>query len=131
MTQPHEELLELAGGFVFGILEADELRAFEAHLEGGCAECEEEIARAAATADELVRGVAPMAPSDLLRRRLVARARGEVDESTAATPPSSTEPRTSEEDGRVHGAWRWAAMLAGVGFLASLFLGLQENRAQP
>ena len=113
--KPHEELLELASGFVFGTLEDDELQAFQAHLEDGCRECEEEIARAAATADELVRGVAPSAPSDMLRRRLIARARGQVDESTAAAPTSPSEV-SGGVDGRVHGAWRWAAMLAGVGF---------------
>ena len=115
MTQSHEELLELASGFVFGTLDADELQAFEAHLERGCEECEEEIAAAAAAADELVRGAAPAAPSDLLRQRLMARARGDVG--------------SSRPNRGVHGGWRWAAMLTGVALLASLFTGLQERRS--
>ena len=71
----HEEMLELVSVYALGTLDADDLEAFEAHLEAGCEECEQELRLALSVADDLVAGLEPVAPSASLRDALLARAR--------------------------------------------------------
>lgn len=69
----HPEMLDLAAQFALGVLDADDERALEEHLRGGCAECEQAMRESAALVDQLAATVPPMEPSPELRARLLAR----------------------------------------------------------
>jgi anti-sigma-K factor RskA len=115
----HQELLELAALLPLGTLSAEDERRLEAHLRGGCAECDAAIRASAEVVDALALTVAPLEPSPELRTRLLARA---AEEGA---------PRRSEATGRLR-APRRARIAAGLALAASVllaaFLGLEVRQ---
>lgn len=75
MNQLHDELQGFAPGYVLGILDADERRAFEAHLDE-CPECAAEVHSLLGTVDALARSVPQRTPPSHLRDRVMASVRG-------------------------------------------------------
>lgn len=69
MTE-HRELLDLIPSYALGALEEDERRRLEAHLDGGCPECEEELRGASRQLEALAGTVEPVVPSEVTRARL-------------------------------------------------------------
>lgn len=76
---PHssDDIQERAALYVVGALEEDERAAFEAHLEGGCAQCRGEVDAYQAVTLDLAAGVAT-APPRGLRQRVLAAAASQV-----------------------------------------------------
>lgn len=74
------------GGYVLGLLEADELVAFEAHL-AGCAACRDEIAELSGLAELLDQAAPPVdVPSHLEDRTFAAIERAAEDDGVAVIP---------------------------------------------
>src|SRR4029453_15200425 len=65
----HQELLEFASLLPLGTLGPEEGGLLEAHLSGGCAECEQALRAAAEVVDVLATTVPPLEPSPGLRGR--------------------------------------------------------------
>lgn len=86
MSQSHDELQALAPGYVLGILDADERRAFEAHLDQ-CPECAAEVRSLLGAVDALARSVPQRTPPSHLRDRVMASVRSA--RSTSITEPSA------------------------------------------
>jgi anti-sigma-K factor RskA len=88
------EHLSQAAAWVVGSLDPDERREFEAHLAGGCAECEAEIARLNESATLLAASAPPARPSPAVRARVMAEVRRDAaaraaGRSAAAAPPAT------------------------------------------
>jgi hypothetical protein len=84
---------ELLPAFALGALDRDELHEMEAHLAGGCPDCEVELRRLAADLEELAAAageIEPLAPGGDLRQRVLtlvaAEARGSLAPPGAALP---------------------------------------------
>jgi anti-sigma-K factor RskA len=93
----HSDFDDSAGAYVLGALPDDELRAFEAHLDG-CAACRDEIAALRFAADALALAADPIAPPPELKQRLMAVVRSEAELLDAAgaradVPQRSRRPR--------------------------------------
>jgi hypothetical protein len=73
---------ELAALYLAGALTPDEARAFEAHLDSGCAACRAALRDLDRAADALVGAVAPIPPDPATRDRLLRR----------IAPPQAPEP---------------------------------------
>src|SRR6185295_18714727 len=58
--------------YAFGVLDADETHAFEAHLAEGCARCEDEIQSHAVVARSLAFEADPVPPPPAVRARVLA-----------------------------------------------------------
>jgi anti-sigma-K factor RskA len=112
----HQELLELAALLPLGTLSPEDEARLEAHLRGGCAECEAAIRASAAVVDALAQTVAPLEPSPALRARLLARAAAEG----AARPAAPRAPLRARRGARLAAA---AALAASI--LVAVFLGLE------
>jgi len=110
----HRELRELAVQLPLGTLAADDERRVEAHLRGGCAECETAVRGAAEVVDALVAAERPLEPSPALRARILAQA--------AAEPPAPPV-RTRTAPGRLARAAWPLALAASV--LVAVALGLE------
>lgn len=67
---------DLAAAYALDALDAEERRAFDAHL-AGCERCREEVALLADTAAALAYGTEGPAPAPALRERILVAARGE------------------------------------------------------
>src|SRR6185437_8647408 len=63
---------ERAALYAFGVLDADETHAFEAHLAEGCARCEDEIQSHAVVARSLAFEADPVPPPPAVRARVLA-----------------------------------------------------------
>jgi anti-sigma-K factor RskA len=107
----HQELLDLAALLPLGTLSHEDERLLEAHLRGGCAECEAAIRASAEVVDALALTVAPLDPSPELRTRLLARAA--ADEGA---------PGRSAPAGRLRAPHRGARLAAGLALAASVLL---------
>ena len=70
MSPSHGELKALAPEYVLGILDADERRRFEPHL-NECPECAAEVRSLLAAVDALARSVPQRSPPPELRQRVV------------------------------------------------------------
>lgn len=75
---------ELAALYLAGALSQQETAQFEAHLESGCAACNEELRRLHGAAATLLNGVTPLEPPKHIREQLLERARTEPNEPAAA-----------------------------------------------
>lgn len=75
---------ELAALYLAGALSQQETAQFEAHLESGCAACNEELRRLDGAAATLLNGVTPLEPPKHIREQLLERARTEPKEPAAA-----------------------------------------------
>lgn len=71
-TATDEELAGQAALYALGALDAEEARAFEAHLEAGCAACAAEVEGFAAAVGELAHAAPPAEPPASVRERLLA-----------------------------------------------------------
>jgi anti-sigma factor ChrR (cupin superfamily) len=70
--EPTDEIRERAALHALGVLEAEEARAFEAHLAAGCAVCLAEVRAFADVAGELALLAGETAPPPSLREKLMA-----------------------------------------------------------
>jgi anti-sigma factor ChrR (cupin superfamily) len=91
-TATDEEVLGRAALYALGALGAEEARAFEEHLEGGCAACAAEVAEFSAAVEALAYAAPPAAPPASVRERLLARAAGveAAGEETRGGPATHT-----------------------------------------
>jgi anti-sigma-K factor RskA len=105
-----EPLCELAGAYALDALDADEARAFEAHLVG-CPRCPDELRRHREVAAALAVAVPPVSPPPELRERLLARVRAERRDVVPLRPK------------RTWAVLAWAAVVAGL-----LVAGVQTVR---
>lgn len=64
----HDELIP---AYALGALDGEELRELEAHLAGGCPECDRQIALWQGDLEELAASVPPVEPSPVTRERLL------------------------------------------------------------
>ena len=120
-----DEVREMAGAFVLGALEPDEMAAVRAHL-ATCEEAHEEIAELGGVLPALAESVPLVEPSDGLKARIMAAAAAELKERTAVPIPAGPTPvpipfpngseRTARRTGTSTGTWilRVAAVLAIV-----------------
>lgn len=69
----HENWLELADIYAAGALDGDELGRFEAHLSTGCTECQARIRETGEALAGLPVALAPIAPPDSVKARLLER----------------------------------------------------------
>lgn len=69
----HDAWLEQAEFFALGALAGEELRAFEAHLAAGCAQCRKTIQETTRALDQLPAALAPIAPAPSQKSRLFER----------------------------------------------------------
>lgn len=114
MTDQHD-WTDHAASYALGALDADDRRAFEAHL-AGCALCRDDVAHYADAAYQLASAVPVLAPPPALRERILTSAR-------AARPIASARSRRPA-------TWWWSAaagfvLAAGVGLL---YLGERAAR---
>jgi anti-sigma-K factor RskA len=123
-----DEVREMAGAFVLGALEPDEMAAVRAHLDT-CEDAHEEIAELGGVLPALAESVPVVEPPDGLKARIMAAAAADLEERTAAsaapapaapTPvpipfPNESE-RTAQRTRTSTGTWilRIAAVLAIV-----------------
>ena len=95
-TTADEELEGQAALYALGALDAEEARAFESHLEGGCAACEAELREFESVVADLAFAAPAAEPPAGVRSRLLALASEERGQNARA----ETETRlTGEEDG--------------------------------
>lgn len=121
----HEPYSEMAPAYALGTLEGEERSQFEAHLRGGCPECE----RALVEYGESLAGVAaelpPVAPPPSVKAALIRR----IDaEARPARPLARPAPRW------VPWRWAWAGALASAlavgGYLALKVTALERELHQ-
>jgi len=115
----HQELLELAALLPLGTLSPEDEERIDAHLRGGCADCEAAIRASAAVVDALALTVEPLEPAPELRARLLARA-AEEGASRAGPPPAPLRAPRARRRARLAVAAALAASL-----LAAIGLGLE------
>jgi len=111
----HDELKALAAGYVLGSLDADDRRAFEAHL-AGCAECTAEVASLGPVMSALASTVPQVTPSADVRRRVLG----------GASPSGSPGERPGYA--RPLAALSWLAMAAAI--LIAIGVGVYAVRLQ-
>lgn len=137
-----DEVREMAGAFVLGALEPDEMAAVRAHLDT-CEDAHEEVAELGGVLPALAETVPVVEPSDGLKARIMAAAAAELEERTAVPTPVAPAPvpipfpneseRTAARERTSTGTWilRIAAVLAIVALGGwNLFLQNQLNASQ-
>ncbi len=92
----HDELNEMAAGYVLSALEPDDREIFEAHL-ASCPECQASVAEMRPLVDALSMMNEEAEPADGLRERILAAAR---------TEPSGPEPATQARPTKLAPWWR-------------------------
>jgi anti-sigma-K factor RskA len=97
---------EFLPAYALGALEGEELRELEAHLAGGCAECDRQLALWQGDLEELAATVPPVEPSEITRARVLRLAGA----APAAPAPAVAPRRTS--------SWRMAAAASALLALA-------------
>ena len=136
-----DEVREMAGAFVLGALEPEELAAVRAHL-ATCEDAHDEIAELGGVLPALAQSVPVVEPSDGLKARIMAAAAADLEERTAQAPASPTplpipfpgeSERTARRTRTSTGTWilRIAAVLAIVALGGwNLLLQNQLNASQ-
>ena len=140
-----DEVREMAGAFVLGALEPDEMAAVRAHL-ATCEDAHDEIAELGGVLPALAESVPLVEPADGLKARIMAAAAADLEERTAASaPPAPAAPspvpipfpneaeRTARRTRTSTGTWilRIAAVLAIVALGGwNLLLQNQLNASQ-
>jgi len=116
---PHTpEIAALLPAYALGALDGEELALVEAHLTGGCPECDQELARWSGDLEALAASLPAVAPSELARARIL-RSLGET--------PSQPQARPVPESGRRRRlAWLPAAAL----IVALLWSGWSQMAAR-
>ena len=100
----HEELLP---AYALGAVDGEDLREMESHLATGCAECRRQLDLWQGDLEELAASVEPVAPSEMVRRRV---------QKLAGAP--AARPRTS----------RWPAIVAAASLLIAAWAGWRQAR---
>jgi anti-sigma-K factor RskA len=95
----HEPMEEAAAAFALGILEGDDLRAFEAHRASGCPQCEALIAEFGSVTDALPLAVGMVAPPAGLKARIL-NAAGVTGRGSSTAPAGSWADGTGAADVR-------------------------------
>lgn len=106
---PHTSRIEeLLPAYVLGALDGDDLRELEAHLAGGCEECDRQLALWQGDLEALAAGVEPVQPSDVTRARVLRLASPVLDPSRMS----------------VHVRPTWVGIAAALLLMALAFWGL-------
>jgi anti-sigma-K factor RskA len=122
IAMSHENLSELCPIYALGALDGEELREFEAHLKGGCSQCEQQVREYAELTTSIPQALPSVAPSHDLKSRLFARLdqespkREAVDLKSAIAAPATGKPVRKS-------TWLpWAcAAAAGIALAISFF----------
>jgi anti-sigma-K factor RskA len=104
----HSLLRENIPAYSLGTLDAQEIRALEAHLQT-CAACRTELSRYRAISDNLLMAIPPRAPSAALRKRL------QNQLPSAQTPQKVARPRL---------AWSFGSLAMGAAVILLLVVNL-------
>jgi anti-sigma-K factor RskA len=107
----HQDLLELAALLPLGTLSPEDEARIDAHLRGGCGECEAAVRASAAVVDALALTVEALEPTPELRARLLTRA-AEAGASRAVPPPAPLRALIAPRRARLAVAVALAASLA-------------------
>ncbi len=83
----HETLLASIPAYVLGALDRADSEALEQHLAAGCAECDEAMLQATRGLEALADTVEPVAPSDLVRGRVLAQTVSDSEAHAMETQP--------------------------------------------
>jgi len=118
MSAAHSTRLEeLLPAYALGALDGEELRALEAHLASGCAECRRQLDLWEGDLEELASSVEPVAPSETTRRSIQRLA----GKGGAPTPASARAARPLPFP-------RWAALLAAASLLIAGWSAVRQAR---
>jgi anti-sigma-K factor RskA len=96
-----DQFCEKYEAYALGALDATERDAFEAHLATGCADCAKAVEEARRLVSQLAYLAPEVAPSDILKGRLMKAVRGEAAAAKGAAPAKTLIP-----------AWLWAGVAA-------------------
>ncbi len=83
-TELHHQFSDLLPSYVLGALDGEDLRALEAHLEAGCAQCDAELYRCSRDLETLADATPPVEPSEILRQRVLRAAKQEATETESS-----------------------------------------------
>ena len=133
MTAHRDEYLELCAGLLLGSLDAADRAELETHLAGGCAVCDEELARLSQSVELLAHSLPQQAPPAALRSRVLAAVQAQAaaesrGASTSSSAPGPRPARVIELPRRQSNfaAWGWAAAAAALA-IASFVTWRQAN----
>jgi len=117
----HEQVLDLAAGYVLGALEPDEALAVREHL-ATCALPHDEFAELGSVVPLLAESIELVEPPAALRGRILAAAARDLERRRAGTPPLIREPAavTPIREARRPARFAWALGLAAVIAIAAL-----------
>ena len=117
----HEQVVDLAAGYVLGVLEPDEERAVREHL-ATCALPHDEFAEMGSVVPLLAESVELVEPPAALRGRILAAAARDLERRRAGTPPLIREPAhvTPIGEARRPARFAWALGIAAVIAIAAL-----------
>jgi anti-sigma-K factor RskA len=116
VTAHRAEHLELCAGYALGALDPADRAALEAHLEGGCPECEAELHRLAGAVRRLAASAPPRPQPAALRARVLAAA-AETAPGRSPSPRPLPLPRPRR---RSSAHWAWAALAAAFAIATAL-----------
>ena len=121
MTAHRDEHLELCAGLVLGALDPADRADLEAHLAGGCAVCEAELARHSNCVGVLAHSLPQLAPPAALRSRVLAavKAAAAAESRGASASSTASDPRPAQvielpRRQSNFAAWGWAAAAAAL-----------------
>ncbi|HYH47849.1 MAG TPA: anti-sigma factor [Thermoanaerobaculia bacterium] len=129
---------ELLPSYALGALDGDELRQVEQHLAEGCPECRRQLALLDEDLEALAAGLAAVAPSDVVRARVVRAVQaGQTEpgaERVPAPPARVAESRTVDEARRAVSSGSsktpWLALAASLLLLAAAGWGWLSARGE-
>ncbi len=97
----HDQFRELIEAYALGALDEQDRATLEAHLAAGCADCSNALQEARWVASQLAYLAPPAEPSDMLRARLLQKARAEASAAKQASSSRGSVPY-----------WLWAGAAA-------------------
>lgn len=127
---------ELLPSYALGALDGDELRQVEQHLADGCPECRRQLALLDGDLEALAAGLAAVAPSDVVRARVVRAVQAgqaEPGAETVPAPPARTAESRTVDEGRRTGSGSktpWLALAASLLLLAAAGWGWLSARGE-
>lgn len=110
----HSDFEEMVAAYAVGALDADDRRAFEAHLTS-CRQCATELAALRKVTTGLAMSVEPVAPPADLKARTIARATGQPQAHRETTgQPAAPPPVSIVHVQEKRGSWAWLAAAAAI-----------------
>ena len=110
----HSAFEEMVAAYAVGALDADDRRAFEAHL-ASCKQCAAELAALRQVTTGLAMSVDPVAPPADLKARTIARATGRPQAHRETTAPPAPPPVSIVHvHDKARGSWAWLAAAAAI-----------------